>query len=92
MVYLLLWLSSSGYNQKHTKQIWLTYQLLTLISLHAMWIRIVSGVNTLRPRQRSHHFADIYKLISFYEICWILIQISLKYIADGPIINNPALV
>ena len=49
--------------------------------------------NTLRPRQNGCHFPDnIFKVIFFYENCWVLFQISLKYIPNGAINNNPALV
>ena len=50
-------------------------------------------LNTLRLRQNGHHFADdLFKLIFFKENCCIFIEISLKYITNGPIYNNPALV
>ena len=37
-------------------------------------------------------FADIFKLVSLYENCFILIQISVKFIHKGPVNNEPALV
>ena len=50
-------------------------------------------VNTLRPRQNGHHFADdIFKCIFLNENAWISIKISLKFILQGPINNIPALV
>ena len=50
-------------------------------------------INTLRPRQNGHHFADnIFKCIFLNENVWIPIKISLKFIPKGPINNIPALV
>ena len=49
-------------------------------------------LNTLRLRQNGRHFAvDIFKCIFFTEICFILIQISLKHVPMAPIHNNPAM-
>ena len=51
------------------------------------------GVNTLRPRQNVRHFADdILKCIFLNENVWIPIEISLKFVPQGPINNIPALV
>ena len=36
--------------------------------------------------------ATIFKFIISYEACFILIQISLTFVAKGPIDNKPALV
>ena len=50
-------------------------------------------LNTLRPRQVGRHFADdIFMRIFFNENFCILIKFSLKYVHNGPIDNNPALV
>ena len=50
-------------------------------------------VNTLRPRQNGHHFADdTFIRIFLYENVRILIKISLKFVPKGPINNIPALV
>ena len=50
-------------------------------------------MNTLRPWQNGRHFADdIFECIFFNENYCISIQISLKYVPRGPIINMPALV
>ena len=50
-------------------------------------------VNTLRPRQNGHHFADdIFKCIFIYEKFCILLQISMKFVPKGSINNIPALV
>ena len=37
-------------------------------------------------------FYNIFKLILLYEICFILINIWLKFVAKGQIDNNPELV
>ena len=50
-------------------------------------------VNTLRPRQDGRQFADdIFMCIFFSENCCILIKFSFKYVRNGPIDNNSALV
>ena len=50
-------------------------------------------VNTLRPRQNGRHFpGDIFKCIFSTENIWISIEISLKFVPNGPINNIPALV
>ena len=53
----------------------------------------VQTINTLRPRQNGHHFADdIFKCISLNENVWIWITISLKFVPKGQINNFPTLV
>ena len=53
----------------------------------------VSSINTLRPRQIGRHFPDdIFKHVFLNEHCFILMKISLKSVAQGPINNIPALV
>ena len=50
-------------------------------------------LNTLRPRQNGRRFADdTFKRIFLNENVRILIKISLKFVTNGPINNNPALV
>ena len=50
-------------------------------------------VNTLRPRQNGHHFADdVSKCIFWNEKVWILLTISLKFVFKGSINNIPSLV
>ena len=52
-----------------------------------------SCISILRPRQDGRHFADnIFTCIFFKENCCILIKFSLKYVRNGPIDNNSALV
>ena len=51
------------------------------------------NVNTLRPRQNGHHFADdIFKCVLLNENVWITIKNSLKFVPKGLINNIPALV
>ena len=55
--------------------------------------RCMASINTLRPRQNSHHFQDdILKCILLTENIWILIKISLKFVLKCPVNNIPALV
>ena len=50
-------------------------------------------LNTLRPRLNGRHFADdILKCIFLNENTWIPIEMSLKFVPQGPINNIPALV
>ena len=50
-------------------------------------------VNTLRPRQNGHHFADhTFKCIFLKENVKIAIKMSLKLVPKGTINNNPSLV
>ena len=49
-------------------------------------------INTLRPRQNGHRFADdTFKRILLNENVRISIKISLKFVPKGPINNIPAL-
>ena len=50
-------------------------------------------INTLRPRQNGHHFADdTFKHIFMNENVRISINISLKLVPKGLITNSPSLV
>ena len=50
-------------------------------------------INTLRSRQNGRHFTDdIFECIFLNANVWTVIEISLKFIAKGPINNIPALV
>ena len=64
--------------------------------LSAKWPSFLSRrrwVNTLRPRQNGHHFADdIFRCILVNENVWIPIKISLKFVPKGAINNILALV
>ena len=49
-------------------------------------------INTLKLRKNGHHFADnVFKCIFLNENVWILLQISLKFVPNGPINNIPSL-
>ena len=51
------------------------------------------GLNTLRPKQNGHRFADdTFKRIFLNENARISINISLKFVPKGSINNDPALV
>ena len=53
----------------------------------------VRFINTLRPRQNRRHFPDdIFKCIFLNENVCISINISLKFVPNGPINYIPALV
>ena len=50
-------------------------------------------LTTLRPRQNGRHFPhDNFKRIFLNENAWVSINISLKFVAKGPVNNIPALV
>ena len=52
-----------------------------------------SFVNTLSPKQNGRRFSDdTFKRISLNENVSISIKISLKFVPEGPINNNSALV
>ena len=54
---------------------------------------MIMDINTLRPRQDGRHSADDdFKRIFLKENVWISIDISLRFIPNGPIDNIPALV
>ena len=58
-------------------------------------VQLLYSIDSLRPSQNGRHFTDdILEYISLYENWCILIQISLKFVPNGPIDNNnsPALV
>ena len=62
---------------------------VTILPLVQPWI---TQFNTLRPRQNGRHFADdMFKCIFVNENVWIPIEISLKFVPEGSINNNPAL-
>ena len=54
---------------------------------------ILINFNRLKQRRNGQHFADdIFKHIFFNENIWISINISLKFVPEGPINNIPALI
>ena len=65
----------------------------TVIHWRRKMLWIVISFNTLRPRQNGRHFPDdIFKWIFLNENVWISINISLNFVPNGPINNNPILV
>ena len=55
----------------------------------SIWGNEQSTVNTLKPQQNDHHFADnISKCIFLNENYCILIKISLRFVPYSPIENN----
>ena len=77
------------------------FMTISFLCLINGWIRLVIMylcslpyvVNTLRPRQNGRRFADdTFKRIFLNENDRISIKISLKFVAKGPINNNPTLV
>ena len=59
--------------------------------VHLLSSALLSGINTLRPRQNGRHFADdIFKWIFLNENAWIPIKILLKFVPLAPINNIPA--
>ena len=75
------------------------HALIWLIDItHALLCKIVTNSwlffnNTLRPRQNDRRFADdIFKRIFLNENVRIAIEISMKFVPNGRINNNPALV
>ena len=53
----------------------------------------LSELNSYPPGQNGRHFVhDIFRCIFVNEKFCILIKISLKFVPQGPIDNNPALV
>ena len=57
------------------------------------WLIERQPINSLRPRRNGRYNADdIFKCIFLKENVWIPTKISLKFVANGPINNIPALV
>ena len=64
-----------------------------MLIIHYNIVRNISPWNTLRLRQNGCHFPDeIFKCIFLNENVWVLIEISLKFVPNGPINNIPALI
>ena len=60
-------------------------------ALNALTVLLYT-INTLGPRQYGHHFTDIFIFFLFDENVWISINISLKFISEGPDDNKSAFV
>ena len=80
----------------------ITIELYTWPHVHTMYPKycvccsfgiMILVFNTLKPRQNGRHFADdILKCIFFNKNVWIWIEMSLKFVPNGPKNNIPALV
>ena len=67
--------------------------MMSIDSCNAMAPDRKRAINTLRPRQNGRHLPDdIVKWIFLNENVSISIDISLKFVPNGPINNIPALV
>ena len=86
-----LWRHCDVFHMSATIKADFTLPYLTLslvwINSEAEWLSSGTFItNTLKPRQNGCHFAgDIFKFIFLHENCFILIQISLKFILKGPV-------
>ena len=64
-----------------------------LLSEERPWSKILTVLNTLRPRRNGRHFADdTFKCIFVNENIWISLKISLTFVSEVRINNIPALV
>ena len=73
-----------------TMKVWFFFSFLWVISIAPKSVLV--SVNTLRPRQYGHHFADdAFNRIFVNENVRISIKFSLKFVPKSPINNNPAL-
>ena len=63
------------------------------VMIHQMNVSHINGLNSSPPGKNGHHFTDnIVRYIFVNEKFCILIKISLKFVAEGPVDNNPSLV
>ena len=82
----------------HFSEIWIQFFIQKYAFENAVWkiqpfMTRPECVNSLRPRQNKRHFADdVFKCNFLKKDVWIPIEISLKFVPKGPIINIPALV
>ena len=72
--------------------LWWYVAAWAFLCYHYCDMMLSQNLNTLRSRQNGRHFADIVKLISFYENIYILRPISPKFVPKSLINNNPVLV
>ena len=64
-----------------------------LVTWKMGWTWYMGCLNTLRPKQNGQPFPDdLFKLIFVNENVWTSIEISQKFVHEGPINNIPALV
>ena len=96
------WISLNTFHDKPTLvQVMAWSRKATSHYLSQCWLSFISpyGVtrpqllNTLRPRQNGRHFQDdSFKCFFLNGNVWISIEVSLKFVPNGPINNIPALV
>ena len=90
-IYIVILFLTPGFNRMgkdKCKTRWESFKFWDLVHLILEILKYVWGICTLRLRQDGHHFADdIFKCIFLNENNFISIEISLKYIPKGPIIN-----
>ena len=68
-------------------------RMYPVINTYYILLTSQRGFNTMRPRQNGCHFADnIFKYIFLNKNVLIPIEISLKFVPQGPINNIPSLV
>ena len=90
---LWFWVQFNHWMSSHTPHASITYLCSAKPDYKADIARVVTKINTLRPRQDGCQFIDdIFKCIFLNENISISIEISLKFIHKGPINNIPALV
>ena len=100
-VTLIYWINSTGtkVQRNRTRSKMCSY---ILKCWSRVYIRVASfvttlpatnGINSSPPGQNGRHFADdIFSCILVNETCCIVNKSSLKFVPNGPIDNNPALV
>ena len=91
--YIMHWLSNWLIKTMDTFQV-LSTPCWSGVSVGTLcWMYWPTHVNTLRPRQNGRNFPnDIFKCIFLNKNIWISINMSLKFVAKGPINIIPSLV
>ena len=88
-----MWLVSRIYPNRMWQDVTFTFVFGNMEISRITGLLLRGNFNTLRPRRGWRHFADdSFRYIFLNENIWILIKLSLKSIAKGPINNIPALV
>ena len=78
------------FESKSQMRFYFSFQLFHFGNVVGTMLAILLRLNTLRPRQNGRHFAvAIFKCIFLNENVWIPIEISLKFVPQGPINNIP---
>ena len=71
----------------------ISHVLVTTRNMRSMYNNGVVTINSSPPGQNGRHFSDeIFRCIFVNVKFCILIKISLKFVPNGPIYNNPVLV